>query len=273
MGPKAGPQIVCFTRFDCLTVTLHLSLYKPSMSQPAQEEINMEDRLRERMDTSMLKSHSNFSPLNSSSSPGAGDIPQSAQNQTSQGDSSFSDGSGPIFNMYVKMAEEEDKTMAERWKTDADGILIFVCFHTNLHTFYTAPRLNIIDWFVLCCCSRIDRGVDSRPQAEFAGYRCVLSREHLSASRGPQYNSYIYPCHSTSTYPLLSSEIRNLGELTVVLELGDQPYMCTLGDLVTAVVTPISHSYATTTIQPTQASADSHILCGWGRQVAPSFGC
>ncbi|KAH9971836.1 hypothetical protein BGW80DRAFT_1228060 [Lactifluus volemus] len=27
--------------------------------------------------------------------------------------------------MYVKMAEEEDKTMAERWKTDADGILIF----------------------------------------------------------------------------------------------------------------------------------------------------
>jgi hypothetical protein len=30
--------------------------------------------------------------------------------------------------MYVKMAEEEDNKMAERWKEDADGILIFVSF-------------------------------------------------------------------------------------------------------------------------------------------------
>ncbi|KAH9971826.1 hypothetical protein BGW80DRAFT_1460278 [Lactifluus volemus] len=74
------------------------------MSQPAQEVIDMEDRLK---DTS------------------AGGIPQSAQNQMSQGGSNFSDGSGPIFKMYVKIAEEEDKTMAERWKKDADGILIF----------------------------------------------------------------------------------------------------------------------------------------------------
>jgi hypothetical protein len=28
--------------------------------------------------------------------------------------------------MYVKMAEEEDNKVAERWKADADGILIFV---------------------------------------------------------------------------------------------------------------------------------------------------
>jgi len=28
--------------------------------------------------------------------------------------------------MYVKMAEEEDNKMAERWKADAEGILIFV---------------------------------------------------------------------------------------------------------------------------------------------------
>jgi hypothetical protein len=46
---KAGKS-----RFDRLTVTLHLSLYKPSMSQPAQEAIDMEDRLRDRMDTSTL---------------------------------------------------------------------------------------------------------------------------------------------------------------------------------------------------------------------------
>jgi hypothetical protein len=28
--------------------------------------------------------------------------------------------------MYVKMAEEEDNKMTERWQKDADGILIFV---------------------------------------------------------------------------------------------------------------------------------------------------
>ena len=52
--------------------------------------------------------------------------PQSAQNQPSHGLSNFVDGSGPIFSMYMEMATEEDKKMAENWKADADGILIFV---------------------------------------------------------------------------------------------------------------------------------------------------
>ena len=40
--------------------------------------------------------------------------------------SNFVDSSGPIFSMYLQMAEDEDKKMAEGWKADADGILIFV---------------------------------------------------------------------------------------------------------------------------------------------------
>jgi hypothetical protein len=28
--------------------------------------------------------------------------------------------------MYVKMAEQEDNKLADRWQKDADGILIFV---------------------------------------------------------------------------------------------------------------------------------------------------
>ena len=40
--------------------------------------------------------------------------------------SNFVDGSGPIFSMYLDMAAEDDKKMAESWKADADGILIFV---------------------------------------------------------------------------------------------------------------------------------------------------
>ncbi|KAH9020989.1 hypothetical protein EDB85DRAFT_2293622 [Lactarius pseudohatsudake] len=51
--------------------------------------------------------------------------PHSAQNQELRGVSNFVDGSGPIFSMYMEMATEEDKKMAENWKADADGILIF----------------------------------------------------------------------------------------------------------------------------------------------------
>jgi hypothetical protein len=55
-------------------------------------------------------------------------LPQWAQNQASQpeGQSDFVDGSGPIFSMYMEMAEEEDKKLAESWKADAEGILVFV---------------------------------------------------------------------------------------------------------------------------------------------------
>jgi hypothetical protein len=38
--------------------------------------------------------------------------------------------------MYLEMAEEEDKKMAELWQANADGILIFVGLSSNpvLHT-------------------------------------------------------------------------------------------------------------------------------------------
>jgi hypothetical protein len=56
-------------------------------------------------------------------------IPLSAQNQPSRNESTFVDGSGHIFSMYLDMATEEDKKMVESWKADADGILIFVCLY------------------------------------------------------------------------------------------------------------------------------------------------
>jgi len=68
-------------------------------------------------------------PHRSNSVPNTGDhqhLPQSAQNQASaHGGSTFIDGSGPIFSMYLERAKEEDEKMAENWKADADGILIF----------------------------------------------------------------------------------------------------------------------------------------------------
>ena len=56
----------------------------------------------------------------------AADVGPSAQNQESKGISDHVDSSGPIFSLYLEMASEEDKKMAESWKDDADGILIFV---------------------------------------------------------------------------------------------------------------------------------------------------
>ncbi|KAH9972320.1 hypothetical protein BGW80DRAFT_383115 [Lactifluus volemus] len=65
-------------------------------------------------------------------------IPQPAQNQSSQGQAGFSDSSGPLFNMYIKITEEEDNRMADRWQKDADGILIFTgLFSAALATLLT----------------------------------------------------------------------------------------------------------------------------------------
>ena len=35
--------------------------------------------------------------------------------------------------MYLKIGEEEDKKMAERWQKDADVILIFVSTRVGIH--------------------------------------------------------------------------------------------------------------------------------------------
>ena len=52
--------------------------------------------------------------------------PVTTSNQPLQGESNFGDSSGPLFSIYTKAAEDEDKKLVERWQKDADGILIFV---------------------------------------------------------------------------------------------------------------------------------------------------
>jgi hypothetical protein len=52
--------------------------------------------------------------------------PLPAPSGESQAESNYTDGSGALFSMYLNRAEEEDNKAAERWKGDADGILVFV---------------------------------------------------------------------------------------------------------------------------------------------------
>ncbi|KAI0297591.1 hypothetical protein B0F90DRAFT_1938659 [Multifurca ochricompacta] len=54
-------------------------------------------------------------------------------------ESNFADSSGPIFNMYLELAEKEDERMADSWKADADGILVF----TGLFSAAVAALISI----------------------------------------------------------------------------------------------------------------------------------
>ena len=52
--------------------------------------------------------------------------PEQAQRSQGESEPEFRDSSGPLFSMYLKLAEEEDKRIAEHWRADAGGILVFV---------------------------------------------------------------------------------------------------------------------------------------------------
>ncbi len=93
--------------------------------------------------------------------------------------------------MYNDRAEEEDKKMAESWKGDADGILVFV----SAPLFFRASLVHskaVDRSFLRCCCdTTFDRHPE--PPAEPSGYYSVLSREHLSATCQSKWNPSRYP--------------------------------------------------------------------------------
>jgi hypothetical protein len=116
------------------------------------------------------------------------------QDQPFQADTTFSDSSGPMFSLYSKIAVEEDDKTAERWKTNADGILIFVSLRASIHISLHLGSI-LIEWFILCRRCNIARCDDPRPQAKSSRYLCV------------------------SSIHLLSQKLLCLGQLTLVLEL------------------------------------------------------
>jgi hypothetical protein len=93
--------------------------------------------------------------------------------------SNFVDGSGPIFSMYLDVATEEDKKMAEGWKADADGILIFV----SLSVISTIDTdVMGVDRSILCCSRVVDFGVNSGHSTKLTGHLQLLPREYLSGN-------------------------------------------------------------------------------------------
>jgi hypothetical protein len=184
----------------------------------------------------------------------------SAQKQLSSGDSSE-----PLFDLYSKLAKDEDDEMTEHWKHEAtDGVLIFVSHHVH-HSCYYAIHLNAIDRSILCCCRRAAHRVRPGPpsQARISGHLRILSREHLSGSRCSKCDSTtpIHPVHSCYTTPVFSTEICHLGEFTLVLELSDQLYMCSLGNDAASMGISIHQAHSASTTPPRGASSNARIFC------------
>ena len=77
----------------------------------------------------------------------------------SQGESNSGEGSGLLFSVYSKAAEDIDKNMAEHWQKDAKEIVIFVSPSVDIHTSLQINR-NALDRSILCrslcpsCCFR-----------------------------------------------------------------------------------------------------------------------
>ena len=65
--------------------------------------------------------------------------------------------------MYLVVAKEEDRIMAESWQADADGMLLFVSLHSYFPFCAFDVNLNMADWLVLCCRRGVSRGVPAGP--------------------------------------------------------------------------------------------------------------
>ena len=101
------------------------------------------------------------------------------------------DSSGALFSMYSKIGEEEDNKMIERWRVDADGILIFVSPRLRIHI-PTRVNWSSVGRFILCrrgsATFRDGSGLEpkSSASASTSEQLGVLSQEYLSGSVPPE---------------------------------------------------------------------------------------
>ncbi len=157
------------------------------------------------------------------------DRPQSMPNEPPQpppGVCDYGDSSWLLYNIYSKVAKEEDNTIVERYLKLADGTLIFVSPHSLSSSVAIHINLETTEWFILRHHRRTADRLDPRPQAKLAGHLCILLKEHLPGSRQPERFSSINPVCFGSTIGILSTKICRLGELTLVLKLGSQSLGC-----------------------------------------------
>lgn len=124
------------------------------------------------------------------------DVPQpEALGRTSKPETSFSDGSGAMFSIYLKTAEEEDTKMTDGWKGDADGILVFVRTRGNALLLRLLTWLPV-DWFVLGHRRWFPSCGEPGPSTKLSGHFCLLSRSHI-----PSHSHCKFGCTCPSPSP------------------------------------------------------------------------
>jgi hypothetical protein len=101
-----------------------------------------------------------------------------AGNPAPLGELNATDGSEVLFKMYLEMAGDEDKEMAERWRADAKGTIIFVSLEITLRS-TSHVNLNVVDWSVLCCSRCTPLRVGPGPPTKLNGYLSILSCKYL----------------------------------------------------------------------------------------------
>ena len=131
---------------------------------------------------------------------------------------------------------------------------------------------NVIDRSILCRSRCTPCRHSPGPETEQSGYLRILPWKHLPGSCRLECNTSIhsFPCRQTTD--VLSIEIFRLGEFSLVLELGHEPQLCSVGDILTSMGTSISPSVSALPVQSRKASANACILCRGRGQYAYSLG-
>jgi len=132
--------------------------------------------------------------------------------------------------------------------------------------------LQGVDWFILRRSGDVGRSIGSGPSAKLPGYLRILPRKHLSTPCQFKWNPRSHSrLTSRSIHAILSTEICRLGQLSLVPELGHQPYLRAVGDVTAAMGTSVYESHPAT-VQPTQAGTDQGVLRRGHREASPSLG-
>jgi hypothetical protein len=187
------------------------------------------------------------------------------QHETLQGGWGFTDPSGPLFSMYLDRAEEKDKKMTDRWKADADGILIFVSSHIS------------------CLFSRQLRIY--RPVCFQLWLRRLLESPSRTSSRIPRIPPHFIlqisirycrrqrdrPSGASHPSPILPNFFRYLGQLPLVLELSHGSHMCSAGHLIATVGTSLPLGESPSMYSPQTIKAPL-VLCRRRQQVTTPVG-
>ena len=134
-------------------------------------------------------------------------------------DSSLVDGSWRLDNMYLGVAKDEDRVMAESWQADAEGMLLFVSLYSHFTLYAFGVNSNIVDRLVLRCRRGIPCGV-------YTGSTAGLS----------QAIEFILPA--------LHTKARCCDYHALEFELVYQPYLCTSCDIAATVGTPICQDHS-----------------------------